>query len=103
MSLGMSRDEYWHEEPELLNLYIKVDEINQRKKNSEFWLQGAYIYQALCCASPLFNSLAKEHKPKPYLKQPFSMNAEEERLRKNEKFIKIMMSKVGKKIEGGGQ
>lgn len=87
----MSYREYWHGEPEAINYYYKAYEISRRQKNTELWLQGAYIYNALCCASPMFNSLAKDHKPKPYLKEPVALTKEEDEDRKYQKFKSQMM------------
>lgn len=104
MALGMSLDEYWHGEPNNINYYVKADEVRNHKLNHQLWLQGAYIYYALCSVSPMFNSLAKDHKPKPYLNEPFSMSKEEEDKRKVDKFKQKMfglMSKYNSKEEGG--
>lgn len=90
LSIGMSLDEYWYGDPELINVYLKAEELRNRKKNNEFWIQGAYFYYALCSSSPMFNSLAKDHKPKPYLKEPFALNEEEEEERKYQKFKQRM-------------
>lgn len=101
MSLGMSLDEYWHGDPANINFYIKAEEHRQRKLNSQFWLQGAYVYYALCCASPMFNSLAKDHKPKKYLTEPFAMSKEEEDERQYEKFKQRMFGLAKQNKEGG--
>ena len=101
MALGMSLHEYWHGEPSDINFYIKADEVRNNKINRQLWLQGAYVYYALCCASPMFNSLAKDHKPKPYLDEPFAMSKAEEEERKYEKFKRQMFGLVNKEVKGG--
>lgn len=100
LSIGMSLKEYWEDEPELINVYLKAEEIRSRKKNNELWIQGAYFYYALCSVSPMFNSLAKDHKPKPYLKEPFALNEEEEEERKYQKF-KQRMFDLTNRSKGG--
>lgn len=40
-------------------------------RNQEFWLQGRYFYDALCCTSPLFRDLLKDNKPLPYTEKPY--------------------------------
>ena len=41
------------------------------------WLQGAYIYQAVLCASPLLHAFAKKGvKPIPYPKEPMPLGVE---------------------------
>ena len=96
----MSLKEYWDGEPELINVYLKAEEIRNRKKNNEFWIQGAYIYYALCSSSPMFNSLAKDHKPKPYLKEPFALSEKEEEERKYQKFKQAMFD-LANRSKGG--
>jgi hypothetical protein len=40
--------------------------------NSEHWLLGAYVYNAVLATSPIFNPFAKKGtKPLPYLDKPF--------------------------------
>ena len=100
LSIGMTLEEYWHGEPKYINYYAKAYDIKRREKNTELWLQGAYIYNALACVSPMFNSLAKDHKPKPYLKEPVALSKEEDEERKYQRFKSQLMSLV-KKDEGG--
>ena len=93
----MSYDQYWHDDPSLINLYIKAEKIKQRKKNTEMWIMGAYIYQAVGALVPILNPFSKEHKAKPYLKQPIPLTEEdraEQEREKYERFVKYMMSKV---------
>lgn len=102
LSLGMSAREYWHDDPMLINNYVRAEQIRQRKRNTELWLQGAYIYQAVGALSPIFNPFSKEHKAKPYMKHPVAITEEEladEQKRKEERFIKFMdsLAEVGKK------
>lgn len=98
LSLGMTLKEYWEDDPYIINFYIKAEDIKARKENNKMWVQGAYIYQALCCASPMFNSLAKDHKPRPYLKEPFAMSEEEQQERFENKVTAFMDSLVGKEV-----
>lgn len=50
LAAGMTYEEYWHGEPELTQAYILADKIRREQRNYEFWLQGLYIYHALCVA-----------------------------------------------------
>ena len=98
----MTYDQYWFEDPKLINIYIKAEEIRQRKRNNELWLQGAYIYQAIGSLAPMLNPFSKDHKAKPYLKSPIPLTEEERddiEREKYERFVNYMMSKVeaGKK------
>lgn len=97
--IGMSYDQYWYGEPKLLNAYIKADEYKMKRKNQELWLQGLYVYQAIGNLVPVLNPFSKDHKPKPYLKEPIALSEneiEERRLKRIEKWTEMMMSKVKK-------
>lgn len=79
MSIGMSYDEFWNQDVHLAEVYRKADEFRMSRKNQELWLQGMYIYEALCDASPLFRFTGKKGsiKPTPYAKDPYLITAAE--------------------------
>ena len=95
----MSYHDYWYGDPQMLINYHNAEEIRQRKRNNEMWLQGAYIYQAIGSLAPILNAFSKETRAKPYLKQPIPLTekerAEQEQA-KIQKFIDFMMKKVKK-------
>lgn len=103
LSIGMSAKEYWEDDPNYLLNFVKAEEIRQRKINSQLWLQGLYIYQAVGSLIHLANSFSKEHRAKPYLKQPIALTEaerEEQEREKYQRFVDYMMSKV-KNTNGG--
>jgi hypothetical protein len=72
LSIGMTPDQYWNGDPALVKYYRKADELKLERKNQELWLQGMYIYEAICDASPLLHSFAKKGtKPHPYSEKPY--------------------------------
>jgi len=76
MSLGVSYDEYWHGDPTRLFSYIKGQEWRDRRRNTEIWLQGRYMYDAIMTA--LHNAFRKQsEQPIPYLKEPYPLTEEE--------------------------
>ena len=77
MSIGMSYDEFWNQDVSLVEVYRKVAELRDKKKNQELWLQGMYIYEALCDASPLFRFSMQGGaiRPEPYVKEPYPVTA----------------------------
>ena len=97
ITLGMSYNDYWIDEPDLINCYIEAEKIRERKKNQELWLQGAYIYQAIGCLYPLFNPFSKEHKAREYLKQPFPLTEEERQEQFERRLERYLNSLVGLK------
>lgn len=83
MSIGMTYDEFWNQDVCLVRVYLKANELREKRKNQELWLQGMYIYEALCDVSPLFRISMKKGiiKPEPYVKEPYPITAEEVRVR----------------------
>ena len=83
MSIGMTYDEFWNQDVKLVEVYRKAMELREKRRNQELWLQGMYIYEALCDASPLFRFSMKKGvvKPEPYVKEPYPITAEEVRER----------------------
>ena len=78
MSIGVSFQEYWHGDYTQLAYYAKAFEIQRERANHDAWLQGAYIYDALCAVSPVLNAFAKRGtKPMPYHKEPYGMKLDE--------------------------
>lgn len=95
MSIGMSYDEFWNQDVALVRAYRKAQEIRDRRQNQAMWLQGLYIYNALCDVAPIFHAFAKKGtKPTPYMEEPYPITAAEieERkardLRKKEELLK---------------
>lgn len=103
LSIGMTYEQYWYDDPYLINAYIEAEKIKQRKRNNEMWLQGLYIYQAVGALSPVLNPFSKKHRAERYMKQPIPLTDEEredlERDRYN-RFVDYMHSLV-KKTEVG--
>lgn len=76
----MSYDEYWNEDCELVRAYRKAEKIRMEKRNYELWLQGLYIYEALCDASPLYRDFAKKGtKAHPYSSKPYPLKPKAEK------------------------
>ena len=74
MAMGMSLHEYWEEDGDLAVYYRKAEEIRQERLNWQMHLQGMYVYEALCDASPIFNPFAKRGtKPVPYRSTPYGV------------------------------
>lgn len=90
----MSYDDYWNGPAELTRYYYRAYEIKRDRKNEELWLQGMYIYEALCNVSPLMNALAKDHKPIRYPEKPYPITKEEIAKREEEKQEESMDSGI---------
>ena len=94
LSIGMSAEEYWNGDCELVKYYRKAQELRTHIKNQELWLQGLYVYEALCAVSPVLHAFAqKGTKPLPYPSRPYPLTEkekeEQERLTQKEKRAKL--------------
>lgn len=77
LTMGMSSDEYWNGDAVACRAYRKKREEELKLQDEMLWRQGLYIYHALCCVAPYFNSI-KPQKPQEYIK-PFSYTQEQEK------------------------
>ena len=102
LAIGMTPEQYWDGDPMLAKYYRKADEINRKRRNEDLWLQGMYIYEALCDVSPLLHAFAKRGtKPTPYSDHPYALTvnerAEEKKLKdqqEREKAKRYMLAKM---------
>lgn len=78
LSIGMTADEYWNQDCCLTKYFRKAFEMKQDRKNEELWLQGLYIYNALCDVSPVLHAFAKDGTtPLPYFSKPIPRTEKE--------------------------
>jgi hypothetical protein len=78
LSIGMTYDQFWNEDCELAKYYRQAHELKATRRNQELWLQGMYIYEALCDVSPVLHAFAKNGtKPQPYAARPYAISAKE--------------------------
>ena len=111
LSIGMTEEQYWDRDSTLVVPYRKADEIRTNKRNQEMWLQGAYMYDALCRVSPLLHAFGKKGtKPLPYLEEPFAITGkqvedrderkEKKNFNKGKSMMEAFMIQHNKKFEG---
>ena len=109
IAIGMTPEQYWDGDPELVKYYRKAEEIRNEKRNQELWLQGMYIYEALCDASPIFHAFAKKGtKPRPYSTSPYALTVKEQKKEKEAKekavsskgkrYMEALMASTNKKF-----
>ena len=110
LSIGMTYEQFWDGDPMLCKYYREAEEMRNEKKNQELWLQGMYIYEALCDISPVLHVFAKKGtKPQPYSDTPYAITKKQrERIRlekekqmfeKGKKFMEALLSQTNAKFK----
>lgn len=100
IAIGMTEEQYWDKDSQLVVAYRKADELSIKRKNEEMWLQGAYFYDALCRVSPLLHAFAKKGtKPAPYVSEAYSLTEKQAEVKQEEK-EKSVFDKGKKMMEG---
>ena len=110
LSIGMTPEQYWDGDPSLVKYYRKSDEISRERRNQELWLQGMYIYEALCDVAPVLHAFAKRGtKPAPYSDHPYALTkrerADEQKLRekrereKAKRYMEAKMAAINKRFK----
>lgn len=73
MAMGMTYDQYWHGDPWMTKAFREYDEIRRERENEMLWLQGMYVYEAICDVTPLLRTFSKVKKPVPYAAEPYPL------------------------------
>lgn len=86
LSLGMSYDEYWYGDPNMVVAYRKAEEIRSHRRNWEMWMNGRYTYDAIMRLVPSLN-MWKPKEPIDYIEEPYPLTRKEyeERMQREEK------------------
>ena len=76
ISIGMTYEQFWYEDPTIATSYLKAFKIKQKREleilDYKMWKQGMYIYEALCDVSPILHAFCKKGtKPLPYPEAPY--------------------------------
>ena len=111
LSIGMTYEQFWDGDPHLAKYYRQADEIRTERKNQELWLQGLYVYEALCDVAPILQAMAKKGtKARPYPEQPYAITEKqrkrelEEKERKvaekGKRMMEMFMKQSNKQIDG---
>lgn len=93
----MTYDQFWNDDPTLVIYYRQAEEIRVERKNQELWLQGLYIYEALCDVAPILHAMAKKGtKARPYSEKPYAITETQRRREKEEQEREV--SEKGKRM-----
>ena len=98
LSIGMTYEQYWEGDSSLVKYYRDAFLLQKDRKNEELWLQGMYIYEALCDVSPILRAFVKKGtKPIEYSTRPYAITEKEIEKRKQEK-LKAAYDKIKAKM-----
>ena len=97
LSIGMTYEQFWDGDPMLAKYYRQAEEIKIERKNQELWLQGLYVYEALCDVAPILQAMAKKGtKARPYTDQPYAIT--EKQRREKAKAEEVAIANKGKRF-----
>ena len=92
LSIGMTYEQFWNGDASLTRYYRQAAELNVERKNQELWLQGLYIYEALCDVAPILQAMAKKGtKARPYPEQPYAITEKQRKREAEEKERRVAM------------
>lgn len=78
--LGMSLEDYWNGDPQIAKWYRKADKLKTDRMNTQLWLQGMYVYEAIADLSPILQAFAKKGtKAQPYPDKPYALHGDAEK------------------------
>lgn len=83
MTFGMTYEQFWDGDVWMAKAYRQAYELRKERENFNAWLQGLYIYEAICDASPILRAFSKARKPNPYPSKPYDLNTGTFKNRKN--------------------
>lgn len=95
IAIGMPYDLYWNGDCRLAERFRRADEIKRKRTNQDLWLQGLYIYEALCDVAPVLHAFSKNPKPAPYSPEPYAITQLDiDELRKKQEKDKFEQTKT---------
>ena len=70
--MGMSPEQYWEQDCQLVKAYRQAHALKQEEENRFAWLQGMYVYEAICDVAPVLHAFAKRGTTvRPYPEKPY--------------------------------
>lgn len=96
LSIGMDNDDYWYKDCTLTESYRKADELRRKRRNEELWLQGLYVYEAICDVAPILQAFAKKGtRATPYSAEPYAITEKDiAEKKKRDELIKYEQKKA---------
>lgn len=86
LSIGMTPEQYWDGDPMLVKYYREAECLRRQRVNEELWLQGLYVYEAICDVAPVLHAFAKRGtKAHPYIDAPYPIDRVQKELQEETK------------------
>ena len=70
LSIGMSYEQFWEQDPWLVAAYRRANELTRQRKSEEMWVQGLYDFHAFSTALSNLNFGKTKKKPNKYMEEP---------------------------------
>lgn len=79
ISIGMTVDQFYHQDVSLAIIYRQAYKIKNEQKNTQLWLQGMYIYDAI--STSIYNAFCRKsgQQAASYTSKPYSINKEQQK------------------------
>lgn len=96
LSYGMTYEQFWDGDVKAHRAYREANKMRIRQRNTELWLQGQYIYEALIDVTPYIKAFSKS-KPRPYRDKPYDL-FDDDRKRREEEERRERYDKMREKV-----
>lgn len=114
LSIGMTWDQYWNGDNTMTKYYREAEKIRVEARNTEMWIQGAYIYKVMEAFAPIFPAFPKKNaRPGDYLSSPIPLTDEDVKNKEDREAKEVadkgitamtaLMKKVNAKRKQGGE
>ena len=90
MSMGMTYEQFWDGETEMVRAYRNMYERKQRQENFNAWLIGRYVHDAF---SVVYANAWNKNSTAKYPERPYPLTEKEDRERKEEE-AKLRMERI---------
>lgn len=78
LSIGMTWEQYWDGDNTMVKYYRKAERLRVENRNTEMWIQGAYIYKVLEAFAPILPAFPKKNaRVGEYLSEPIPLSESE--------------------------
>ena len=78
LSLGMTWNQFWNGDCTMVKYFREAEKIRVNNRNTEMWIQGAYVYKVLEAFAPILPAFPKKGaRVGDYLSEPIPLSDKE--------------------------